>query len=79
MNNPLPAADFDAEQADRAHAQELIIALAMAYHSAETFSAGRDRVRRALLELLDAVDPAQVVEAAWQNDRPGRNRAPPGG
>jgi len=39
----------------------------MAYHSAETFSAGREPVRpRTARNPRTPVDPAQVVEAAWQ-------------
>ena len=62
--------EFNPEEAGRIHAQELISALATTYHTTEAFSDALAQVRRTLLEALDAVDPAQIVEIARQNVKP---------
>ncbi len=64
-NSPIPA--FDAEEAGRIHARELINTLTIEYSTAEAFIEARAQARQALLELLDAVDPVDVVETARKN------------
>lgn len=70
MNDNALAAEFDPIETGRTHAQELINTMARECHTVEAFIESRTQVRRALLEALDAVDPAQVVEAARQNAMP---------
>jgi hypothetical protein len=70
MNIYEQAGQFDPEEAGRSQAQELIRILATKYHTAEAFIEAVAKVRRALLEVFDTVDPAQIVESAWQNGTP---------
>ncbi len=70
MNDNTQAAEFDPEETGRIHAQELINTLARECHTVEAFTESRAQVRRALLEALDAVEPAQIVEHARQNAMP---------
>lgn len=74
MNDNAQAVTFDCEETGRIHAQELIKTLARECHTIEAFIESRVKVRRALLEALDAFDPAQVVEDAQQNVMPGATR-----
>lgn len=70
MNNKSPTAEFDAEEAGRNLAQELVNTLAREYLTAEGFADARAQARQALLEFLDAVDPLQIVETTRQNATP---------
>lgn len=67
MSDSAQAAEFDPVETGRIHARELINTLAKECHTAEAFIESRTQVRRALLEALDTVDPAQIVEDARQN------------
>ena len=70
MNDKSPVAKFDAVEAGRIHARELINTLAIEYHTAEAFANARAQARQALLEFLDAVDPLHIVETTRQNATP---------
>ncbi len=70
MNDKLPVAAFDAAEAGRLHAQELINTLASEYHTVEAFADARTQARQTLLEFLDAVDPLQVIETTQHNTTP---------
>ncbi len=67
MNDNSPAKKFDAEEVGRIHARELINTLVIECPTAETFTEARTQARQALLKLLDAVDPAEVIETARTN------------
>ncbi len=67
MNDKLPVMAFDAEEAGRVHAQELINTLAIEFHTAGAFASARAQARRALLEVLDAADPLQTIETTRLN------------
>lgn len=67
MNDNSPTKKFDAEEAGRIHARKLINTLAIECPTAEAFTEAHAQARQALLELLDAADPAEVIEAARKN------------
>lgn len=62
--------EFDPKETGRRHAQALINLLAMEYPSTESFTVALGQVRRAFLEALDAVDPAQAVDVTRNNALP---------
>ena len=64
------ATEFDPKETGRIYAQELINALTIQYHTSEAFIEAQLQARHALLAVLDAVDPAQIIESARQNALP---------
>ena len=70
MKDNAQVTEFDPEEVGRTHAQKLISLLAQEYHAPEAFIEARTQLRRALLEALDAADPAQAIEAAQRHAMP---------
>ena len=70
MKDNAQVSEFDPEAVGRNHAQEVISLLAQECHTPEAFIEAYTKLRRALLEALDAADPAQVIEAAQRDAMP---------
>ena len=70
MNNDSQASDKDPEALAQFHVAELIHTLVTQYQTTEAFTEALAQARRALLEALDTVEPAQVVEEARNNAMP---------
>lgn len=70
MNDHEQDSQFNPEEIGRIQAQELLYMLAAQYHTVEAFTEAVAHVRRALLEVLDTVDPAQIIETARLNGKP---------